>query len=107
MTGNIKESLIPYIKENMKQLKLIDKSKKQDLTSEPNKDIISDLKRLQLYANNYINKWHNLVHGGVNENESRSNTNESENAANTDEDESQSLSQAEVESLMPSVNTCF
>ena len=86
----------------MKQIKLIDKSKKQDLTSEPNKDIISDLKRLQLYAKNYLSKMHNI--SSDDDSDSNITINESGNGENAVEDESQSLAQAEVESLMPSVS---
>ena len=94
LTGNFKESIIPYIKENMKQERLIDKSKKEDLNSEPNKEILNDLERLQLYSKNFSKNTKETNNNNIEEDE-RS------NQSNTDE--TQSVTQAEVESLMPNV----
>ena len=76
----------------MKQERLIDKSKKEDLNSEPNKDILIDLERLQLYAKNYLKSTKGEINNIDNDNLNQSNT-----------EETQSLSQVEVESLMPNV----
>jgi hypothetical protein len=79
----------------MKQIKLIDKSKKEDLNSEPNKELLNDLERLQLYAKNVLKISEEINNNDIEEN------NNSLNQSNVDD--AQSLSQAEVESLMPSV----
>jgi hypothetical protein len=80
----------------MKQIKLIDKSKKEDLNSEPNKELLNDLERLQLYAKNVLK-----ISEEINNNDIEEINNNSLNQSNIDD--AQSLSQAEVESLMPSV----
>ena len=81
----------------MKQIKLIDKSKKEDFSSEPNKEILNDLERLQLYAENFLKKTQ--IDNNNNSESASSDPTESSN-----ESDSQTISQAEVESLMPSVS---
>lgn len=54
LTGNIKESLLPYVFASMRQIKIINKSKRDSQTSEPNQELIQQLERLQAYASNFV-----------------------------------------------------
>ena len=91
----------------MKQLKIIDKSKKEDLQSEPNKDLAKDLERLQRYADNYLVKKLKSNKFSDNNLSSTSSNDSSKSEDNDDIDDSQSLAQPEVESIMPSVSLFF
>lgn len=68
---------------------MIDKTKKIDLQSEPNHELMSNLEKLERFAFNYLKQ--------NNENYSSEEYN-----PNLEQDDS-SLSQPEVESLMPAV----
>jgi len=85
MTGNIKESLIPYILANMKQLNIIDKIKKESLKTKPNDELQENLHKLRRYVTNYLN------------------VNSKINISDQCDDVDESLAQPEVENLMPNV----
>lgn len=118
LTGNIKESIIPYVVANVKQLRVIDKSKKEDLSSEPNQNIFKIIEKLQRYSKNYVNieaqlnsslnsnSWSKRVNVERSDSNSSTNTDSSENGAETQPDQNE-LSQPEVESLMPQVRYHF
>jgi hypothetical protein len=84
MTGNIKESLIPYILANMKQLKIIDKINKESLKKKPNEELQENLFKLRRYAANYLN-LNSKIH------------------MSDQHDDEEPLDQPEVENLMPNV----
>ena len=91
----------------MKQLKIIDKSKKEDLQSETYKDLAKDLERLQRYADNYLAKKLKSNKFSDNNLSSASSNDSSKSEENDGIDDSQSLAQPEVESIMPSVSLFF
>lgn len=87
MTGNLKESLIPYIVASLKQIKKINKAKKESQRVEPSNGVKANVEKLQIYAINYL-KINN------------SNIQEEK----TDKTSLEDVDQPEVESLMPSVS---
>lgn len=91
LTGNLKESIIPYIRANIKQIKIIDKSHKFNYESEPNQELIKSVDQLQRYATNFLNLK-----------DESSSTDKQENQEKTTEE---NLYQPEVESLMPVVSS--
>lgn len=102
-TGNIKESIIPYIQSNMKQMSMIDKTKKEKLnSSEMNKDFMKILEKLQHYANSYLQSEIRL-------NDPSTDVNVEFNKFNTEcnNSEQDDLSQPEVESLMSAYPDTF
>ena len=97
LTGNIKESLIPYVKSSMNQIKIIDKTKNSNLALEKNQELIKNINKLKQYSINYRN-FHKFV--------TESTTNrENTDIKETSNDPLENLSQPEVESLMPKVFT--
>ncbi len=105
MTGNIKESIIPYIITSLQQLKIIDKSKKKTLQSEPNQILIQNLTKLQRYAKNYSKKEDLLLKNS--NNEESNDSNEQDDLNNDDIGPSKDIYQPELESLMPSYPDTF
>jgi hypothetical protein len=102
LTGNIKESIIPYIFENLKQIKLIKTSKKDD-QDEPSSSFVTMLNNLQTLSiakqrskNKYIG---NETTEPISE--------ESVLQTNNDISCLTNLSQPEVESIMPRVGKEF
>ena len=75
----------------MRQIKIIDKTKGYNLEMEKNQDLIKNLDKLKQYAENY-----NIFNNYIKE------SNECD-----DENDSESLSQTEVESLMPKYPDTF
>ncbi len=63
LTGNFKESIIPYIRANIKQIKIISKVKNEniDASLEINKNWNQILEKLQHYADSYLNTQLNLL----------------------------------------------
>ena len=95
LTGNIKESIIPYIQANLKQMKIIDRVNKEKTSSSSdiNKDWSRVLEKLQHYASSFLNTKVSLL------DEDR--TVDVEFIKASDEPE-EGLSQPAVESLMAS-----
>lgn len=94
MTGNIKESIIPYIQANAKQMKIIDKSKKEQLIeSNLNKEWKQVLEKLQHYATSFMSNKVNLSQGDKD-------VNVEFNKFDFGVEEQDGLMQPEVESLM-------
>ncbi|CAF0827149.1 unnamed protein product [Brachionus calyciflorus] len=94
LTGNIKEAIFPYIFENLKQIKKIDRvAKDEKLDIKPDQELIDNVQRLQRYATKFLEQSSNL---------------NTEKADNYQEEEIPSeLSQPEVESLMPNYPDTF
>ncbi len=92
LTGNFKESILPYILANMKQIKIINKSKKDDLNTERDQELLRNIDQLQTYASAYVKKV-------TSESDSLKNSSLDENFDNNCDE----ISQPEVESIMPSV----
>lgn len=96
LTGNIKESIIPYIWANMRQMKIIDRSiKEKQFSSEMNKDWTLIVEKLQHYAESYIQTQINLNDKDIDIQVEFNNDLKDENTKNNDE-----VSRPEVESLM-------
>ena len=94
---------------NYKQLKIIDKTKQEVLSSEPNQEMLRNIKKLQNYASNYLSR---INSDSSLKEESFSESNDSNDVFNNIDGsqdnlssgvDSQQLSQPEVESLMPTV----
>jgi hypothetical protein len=82
-------------------MKIIDKSKKLDLQSEPNHELLRNLDLLQAYATNYVKSKQLLLDS----NESlESSPNSSMNEDSEPNSGEESISQPELESIMPCVN---
>jgi len=96
LTGNLKESIIPYIQANVKQMKIIDRLNKEKNSSslEINKNWSQVLEKLQHYASSYLRTKVNLL------DEDKTVDVEFIKVACDEPDET--LSQPEVESLMAS-----
>jgi hypothetical protein len=85
LTGNLKESVIPYMRSSLKQIKIIDKAKKEAEREAPNSEVKSNVEKLQRYAMNYL-KNANIQLDSM------------EPLSDSDD-----VDQPEVESLMPTV----
>jgi hypothetical protein len=83
-------------------MKIIDKSKKEDLKSEPNHELLRNLDMLQAYARNFIKnkQLSDLNESMENSSSSSLNDQDSQNDPNSGEE---SISQPELESIMPCV----
>ena len=100
LTGNIKESVLPYIIASLQQIKLIGKTQKQTHWSEANQDLIRKATALQRYAQNYLkmtDKTRKRFEPTINE-ETIGDENDEGSAVDSKE-----IGQPEVESLMPTV----
>ena len=103
LTGNIKESLIPYINISWKQIKIIDKTKNSNLALEKNQDLIKNLAKLRQYSINYRN--FKQGHKTFTSQENKSKESSLENLSS--ENSLENISQPEVESLMPEYPDTF
>jgi hypothetical protein len=110
LKGNIKESIYPYIKENLKQIKLISTAKKDDY-KQPSEEFVNHLKQLQSYINLLAKK----VNDKYDENADNSlqdftsmgdslSLDQKSNNENPNDFDLASVNQCEVECMMPSVS---
>lgn len=60
LTGNLKESIIPYIRANMNQMKIIDKSKKDKMNPTEEENWKQVLNKLKHYSTSYAQTQMNL-----------------------------------------------
>ena len=89
MTGNVKESIIPYVLASMKQIKIIDRFHTDSVhTNDLTLDWKQNLDKLKNYADNYL----------------KTNSNREEILHENNLDQS-GLSRPEVESLMANVKS--
>ena len=95
LTGNIKESVLPYIIASLQQIKLIGKTQKQTHWSEANQDLVKKVSALQRYAQNYAKMTATTGH------RLETPVDESSEESSIDDKE---IGQPEVESLMPTVS---
>ena len=108
ITGNIKESILPYISQSLKQIKLIGTTKKETYVA-PNEEFKKELNKLQKTA-----RTHNKNLTEISESDETGSKSDSISNSNSDlfDDKKRtnsflniaditSLSQPEVESIMP------
>ena len=107
ITGNIKESILPYISQSLKQIKLIGTTKKEDYVS-PSDGFKAELNKLQTIA-----RLHNISLNYEKSSEIESNSDLKNNDLFDGKKRTNSflniaditsLSQPEVESIMPNVS---
>lgn len=100
LTGNIKESIIPYIRANMNQMKIIDKSKMEKMNnSEANpkgQNWKQILEKLRHYSTSYAKSQVSVEHGLSNA-----------EFIETESTEKDGISQPEIESIMATYPDTF
>jgi hypothetical protein len=109
LTGNLKESIIPYV---LRQIRIIQKSNKSKLPNkQPDEESMKNLAKLQRYAESYLKA---ISESSVSETRGKEETVDDAQSSSRFRDEcaaekethgdaDASLSQPEVESLMPKV----